>query len=135
MKINKNTPLKKIIEELVRVSFINNKLYKPKVDQIIKTLGSLSKGTAIEALSMYLKGIKREADKSRLVIESAIPLSGKQIDRVEDIINRTHPVFETEVIVNPGLLGGMRIKIGDTVFDDSLINKIEQVKEEVVGLS
>ena len=132
MKINKNTPLKKIIEELVRVSFVDNKLYKPKVDQIIKTLGGLSKGTAIAALSMYLMGIKREADKSRLVIESAIPLSLKQIDRVEDIINRTHPVFETEVIINPKLLGGIKLKIGDTVFDDSLMNRIEQLREKVV---
>lgn len=132
MKINKNTPLKKIIEELVRISFVNNKLSKPKVDQIIKTLGSLSKGTTIAALSMYLMGIKREADKSRLVIESAIPLSLKQIDRVEDIINRTHPVFETEVIINPKLLGGIKVKIGDSVFDDSLMNRIEQLREKVV---
>ena len=132
MKINKNTPLKKIIEELVRVSFINNKLYKPKVDQTIKVLGGLSKGTAIAALSMYLKGIKREVDKSRLVIESAIPLSYKQIDRVEDIISRTHPVFETEVIINPKLLGGIRVKIGDTIFDNSLINRIGQLREKMI---
>lgn len=132
MKITKNTPLGKIIEELIRVSFVNNNLYKPKVDQIIKVLGGLSKGTAIAALSLYLKGIKREVDKSRLVIESALPLSHRQIDRVEDIIGRTHPVFETEVIINPKLLGGIKIKIGDTVFDDSLINRIEQLRERLV---
>lgn len=132
MKITKNTTLGKIIEELVRASFVSDKLYKPKVDQIIKVLGGLSKGTAIAALSMYLKGIKREVEKSRLVIESAIPLSHKQIDRVEDIIGRTYPVFETEVIINPKLLGGVKVKIGDTVFDNSLINRIEQLRERLV---
>ena len=132
MKITKNTPLKKIIEELVRVSFVSDKLYKPKVDQIIKVLGGLSKGTAIQALSLYLRGIKREVEKSRLVIESAIPLSRRQIDKVEDIISRTHPVFETEVIINPKLLGGIKIKIGDTVFDDSLMHRIEQLREGMV---
>ena len=131
MKINKNTPLKKIIEELIRVSFVNGRLYKPKVDQIIKTLGKLSKGMAISSLSMYLKGIKLKSGKSRLIIESATELSGKQIDRVEDIIGRSHPVFETEVIVNPKLLGGFKIKIGDEVWDQSLINKLGQVKEAI----
>lgn len=132
MKITKNTPLNKIIEELIKISFVNNKLYKPKVDRIIKTLGGLSKGTAIQALSMYLKGIKREMEKSRLVIESATPLSNKQIDRVEAIISRSRPVFETEVIIKPSLLGGFRLKIGDQVFDDSLVNRIEQLKERLV---
>jgi len=131
MKITKNTPIERIIPELVKVSFKENRLYKPKVDQIIKVLGNLSKGTAIRALTLYMKGLKQYLGQYRLTIESSVPLSKTQIDQIEKLINQTQPVFETEVNINPNLLGGIKIKIGDNVYDDSLTNKIEQVRERI----
>lgn len=133
MKISKNTPIEKIIKELVKVSVPNDRLSKPKVDEIIKVLGGLSKGTAIQALTMYMKGLKQFLGQYRLTIESSVPLSEPQIDRIEEIINQTQPVFETEVNINPNLLGGLRIKIGDNVYDDSLSGKIDQVRKEIIS--
>lgn len=131
MKISKNTPIDKIVAELVKVSFHDNRLYKPKVDQIIKVLGGLSKGTAIRALTLYMKGLKQYLGQYRLTIESSVPLTKTQIDQIEELINQSHPIFETEVNINPDLLGGIKIRIGDNIYDDSLVDKIEQLKERI----
>jgi len=131
MKISKNTQIEKIIPELVKVSFKENRLYKPKVDQIIKVLGKLSKGTAIRALTLYMKGLKQYLGQYRLTIESSVPLTKSQIDQIEELINQSQPVFETEVNINPDLLGGIKIRVGDNIYDDSLADKIEQVRERI----
>ena len=133
MKISKNTPLEKIINELVKISVPNNRLSKPKVDEIIKVLGGLSKGMAISSLTLYMKGLKQHLSQYHLTIESSIPLSEMQINRIEEAINQTQPVFETEVNINPNLLGGLKIKIGDNVYDDSLVRKIDLVRKEIIS--
>ncbi len=131
MKINKNTKLETIVKQLIKVSFIDGKLNPKKVKEIVDSLKTLSVGNAIPSLMLYLKGLKRELAKHRLVIETPVVLSSSQIDAIVEVVDRSILVYETEIIVNPTLLAGFRIKIGDEVYEDSVKDRINQLREKI----
>ena len=80
-----------------------------------------------------LQNLKRlvkldEASRSARV-ESAVPLGQAQQEELRNSLNRLKGGYVTvEFATNPDLIGGMRVKIGDDVFDGS-------VKSRLVGLS
>lgn len=125
--MKKNTSLQKVVVQLVKVSFIKGELNPAKVKSIVNTLKTLSVGNAINSLSLYLNLLKGELDKSRLIIETPVKLSQEKIDEITEIIQKQNQVTETEIIIKPELLGGLRIRIGDKVFEDSISDRIAQI--------
>jgi len=131
MTISKRSKLETNIKKLVELSFTNGQINKKKVEEVIKTLKTLSVSNAIPALNLYLKGLKRELDKHRLVIETPVALTPAQITAIEEIVERSTPVFDTEVLIKPELLAGFKIKIGDEVYEDSIEDRLDQLKRKI----
>lgn len=132
IKINKRT--KKIIENLVKASFDKDgHLVEKNVMSCVGALKHLPSLVVILALKIYLRGIKNEAGKRLLKIDTAVPLSQVEIKRVVKAMELHYPVSDVSVCVNPSLLGGLRVKIGDVVYDDSVSRKILQVGEAING--
>ncbi len=42
-----------------------------------------------------------------------------------------HQITTIETKLNPSLLGGLKVTIGDVVYDSSVENKIEQLSESI----
>lgn len=130
MKTDKK--LQKLIDTMVKQSFDKTgKILNPKVDRYTKILSLLSISSAVVALSDYSKKLKRESSKHTLLIESVIRMSPKQINAVKNALKAEYKINEVRIVINKNLLGGTRIKIGDIVIEDSVVNKIEQMKEAI----
>lgn len=129
--MSKNTKLEKTITKLVKSSFNKNKLDTKEVGKIVNSLKKLPNGEAIESLSMYLNLLKKELDKHRLIIESPVKLTPAQVDEVTKIVSKSEDVMETEVVINPALLAGFRLKIGDQVYEDTIDERIKQIGEVI----
>ena len=70
-----------------------------------------------------------EASRSARV-ESAVPLSQAQQEDVRNSLNRLKGSDVTvEFATNPGLIGGMRVKIGDDVFDGSVKTRLTALSD------
>lgn len=119
--------LLKLINNLFKVSFLNNKLNQKKVLANVKLLKKLPKDKAIFAISQYLKRIKIEIEKHTLVVESSVPLDSQQKKMITSQFKENN-LYAINYTLNPVLLGGLRVRIGDNVFDDSIQSRIEQVK-------
>lgn len=127
------TNLKKLVTKLAAQSFTKDRIDTSKVKKILAVLKKMPKGESVTALNLYLKLIKYELDKHRLIIESPFPLAKKQIDTIIKASGGSGKVFETEVVINEKLLGGVRFKLGDEMFEDSLEDRIFQVKKVIGG--
>ena len=125
--------LLKLARQAASASFVNNKLSDSKVNAFLKSFKALPEGQAIPVTKEYLKAIKTEIKKQTLMIESTEELTASQVQLVKDQMQKKHAFSNIEVAINSELLGGLRIQIGDTVYDDSVRSKIAQVKDAIHG--
>lgn len=131
--MKKNRRLIKLIQRLLKESFISGRQNSRKVVKHIKALKKLSTPEAIFALEQYLKGLKQLISKNTLVIESANKLSSKDIEQIKKRIKKNYQYSLSEVKINPSLLGGIRIKIGDLILEDSYLSRIDQLKGVIIS--
>lgn len=73
-------------------------------------------------------------EKVCVLVECAHPLSSRYKDslgsRLRELLGR-EVVLDTKV--DPSLIGGLRVRSGDTVYDGSVRRKLELIKEALVG--
>lgn len=133
MKNNKH--LKRIIKKLVSLSFKDGKILESQVTKSIKILKSQPAGQAIEALTQYLKELKAIERQHILYLETVISLSPVQINKIKKIIEKKTRITKIVTKINPQILGGFKLRLGDEVWDKTIVGKIKQVKEEITGES
>ena len=84
----------------------------------------------VEVLKDYDRLLHLEAEKRRAVIESATPLNRSLGDRIiENLKARYGEDITTEFHTNPELIGGLKIKIGDDVWDGSIKHRLNELQE------
>lgn len=131
--MKKSKLLQKTINKLIEASFKDGKIVESQVIKSIKALKSLPKYEAIGALSEYLKGVKRMERQHTLYIETVIPLPLKQLKKIKRIVEKKTKIHKTLTSINPEILGGFKLKIGDEIWDESLLGKLNQIKEAIVN--
>lgn len=129
----KSKLLQKSINRLVEASFKDGRMIENQVIKSIKALKSLPKYEAIQTLSEYLKGLKRKQRQHTLYIETVIPPSSAQLKKIKRIIEKKLTITKTKVFINPEILGGFKLQIGDEIWDQSILSKLNQIKEAISG--
>ncbi len=67
-------------------------------------------------------------------IESAMPVSGDELAALSAALERRFKRrIEAKVEVDPSLIGGARITVGDTVIDDSVLGKLTAMKNQLTA--
>lgn len=111
-----------------------NRLVKSTPNQKhVNLLKSLPIPDSIIALNIYLKRIRSQTEKTTLTIESAIPLAPGEISTLTTALKARHYITRVETKVNPLIYGGLRVKIGDRVYDSSVAERILQITDEIRG--
>jgi F-type H+-transporting ATPase subunit delta len=66
-------------------------------------------------------------------VYTAVELSEKQMKALEKNLSESmEKIVELKVIENKDLIGGLVLKIGDTIFDGSVANKMLQMQEQLL---
>lgn len=121
----------KIANQAANESFIKGRLSGAKVSQFTKLFKTMPKTQVILYLSEYAKALRRIQNQSILKIESASKLSNLQKNKIASNFKKEYSVTKIETELNPDLLGGVRIKLGDIIFEDSVNLKISQLGEAI----
>ena len=133
--------LQKTVRKLVDLSFKEGRMSEIQVTRSVKLLKALPKSEAVQALVEYLKNLKRKEREHTMYIETIVPLSPTQIKRMKKIVEKkTMPAGRTDrqvkitrvlIKINPEILGGIKLRVGDEILDESILGKINQVKEAI----
>lgn len=78
---------------------------------------------------MAVQEMERRRGQRRVEVTSAIELSSQALDSIRNTLASAlsiQPILETRV--DPSLLGGMKIRVGDTVYDGSLKTQVKQLR-------
>ena len=68
------------------------------------------------------------AKNVNIVVETVVPLSAQQAQTVKTLLKKSFGTESYTTELNPEILGGVRIRVGSTLYDASLHGKLEQLR-------
>ena len=83
-------------------------------------------------IQWLINKFSRHMGESMITVTTASPLNIDQIKRLTDVYSAKldHPVHINSV-VDPTVLGGMRIQVGDEVTDNTVVAQLQQLHRTV----
>ena len=86
----------------------------------------------LETIQWLINKFSRHMGESMVTVTTASPLNIDQIKRLTDVYSAKldHPVHINSV-VDPTVLGGMRIQVGDEVTDNTVVAQLQQLHRTV----
>ena len=130
MKINKEA--RQLSKALLRASFADGQLESGRISSLVKSLIEKKPRHYIQVLEAYKRLLRLEVEKRTATIETATALApdaGRQI--VSNLKRRYGSDLTARFVVNPELLGGMRIRVGSDVWDSSVRNRLHRLQQQL----
>jgi F-type H+-transporting ATPase subunit delta len=82
----------------------------------------------------YTQLLNEERGLVEAVVSTAVPLTGEKQEELKQILNNlTAKQINLVPVVNPDLLGGISVKIGDVIFDGSLRGKLSRFERMIAS--
>jgi F-type H+-transporting ATPase subunit delta len=93
----------------------------------------LKKEKKIELLPEVIAALKTrvEEDSTAVMVETAKPLDAHEKNEISELVFEKWNTKQVEFLVDPNLLGGMKIQQGDKVLDLSVRAKLEGIYEQI----
>lgn len=131
MKLSKEA--RKAAKSLFLGSFSDGKLDEDKVRTVVKELADKKPRHFLEILEGYQRYIRLELAKRHATVESATNLDRETRDQLRKALKAKYGTDLTfEFIVTPELIGGLRIKLGSDVWDNSIQDRIARLEDELL---
>ncbi len=111
------------------------KIFEGKIDnRILNFLFLLNENSRLEISDEILGALKKYIDEEKNILNvdiiSAVEMNDVQKEALKSKLqNKTGKVINPKYSIDKGILGGLIIKIDDTVIDLSLIKRIENLRK------
>src|SRR5213594_4034387 len=118
--------------EMLRASFTDGQLDSGRIASLVDSLIARKPRNYTDVLKNYRRLLRLEVEKRHARIETV-----SEVDRetsstlVANLKKKYGSDLTTEFVVNPQLLGGMRIRVGSDVWDGTVRNRLEQLQQEL----
>ncbi len=130
MKINKE--IRQLSREMLRASFTYGQLDAGRTRSLVDSLIEKKPRNYIDVLKNYRRLLRLELEKRRARVETASELdSTTSSELVANLKKKYGSDLTAEFIVNPELLGGMRVRVGSDVWDGTVRNRLEQLERQL----
>jgi F-type H+-transporting ATPase subunit delta len=130
MKINKE--IRRLSREMLRASFTDGQLDAGRITSLVDSLIARKPRHYVEILKNYRRLLRLELEKRHAKIETASELdSATNSELVANLKKKYGGELTTQFVVNPALLGGMRIRVGSDVWDGTVRNRLERLQQEL----
>ncbi len=116
--------------QLLRSSFVDDRLDEGRVRLLTGRVIAAKPRAYLQILSAYANLLRLELGKSHARVETAVELQPATRQSVEaDLRAKSGRELTFEYVVNPDLLGGMRVKVGSDVWDGSIRSRLQRLQE------
>jgi F-type H+-transporting ATPase subunit delta len=130
MKINKE--IRQLSRAMLRASFTDGQFDPGRIASLVNSLMARKPRNYINVLKNYRRLLRLELEKRRARIETASELDpAAASELLANLKKKYGSDLTTEFVVNPELLGGMRIRVGSDVWDGTVRNRLERLQQEL----
>ena len=128
MKINKE--IRQLSREMLRASFTDGQLDPGRISSLVDSIIAKRPRHYVDVLKNYRRLLRFELEKRRARIETANEVdSTTSSELVTNLKKKYGNDLTAEFVVNPELLGGMRIRVGSDVWDGTVRNRLERLQQ------
>ena len=132
-----NSLLTSVVTTREQKAELIDRIVKPRASEFFTNfLHVLARHERLDLLPVIAQQARLEFDvrsnRKRVAVKSAVPLSDEQSGAVAERLRSTfgfEPILETQV--DPSLLGGLVVQVGDTVYDGSLRTQLKSLKQRL----
>jgi len=118
--------------EMLRSSFTDGQLDRGRVAAMVDSVLTRKPRNHLKILEYYKRLLRLETEKRHAQIETATGLEPQVASQISlNLARRYGTDLTTEFVVNPELLGGMRIRVGSDVWDSSVRNRLERLQHQL----
>jgi len=130
MKINKE--IRRLSREMLRASFTDGQLDPGRIASLVDSLIARKPRHSVEILQNYRRLLRLELEKRRARVETASGVDPETSSKlIANLKQKYGNDLTTEFVVNPELLGGMRIRVGSDVWDGTVRNRLERLQQQL----
>ena len=130
MKINKE--IRQLSKEMLRASSTDGQLDRGKIGSLVQSLIAKKPRHYVDILYYYKRLLRLEIEKRHAKIESAAELSPEAAFQIGGRLKRKYGEdLTTEFVVDPALLGGLRVRVGNDVWDGTVRTRLERLEQEL----
>ncbi|WP_346619793.1 F0F1 ATP synthase subunit delta [Blastococcus montanus] len=107
----------------------------PVTERLLRNvLTSAHVGTAGVAIERLSEAASRRRGQSVARVTTAVPLTPAQERRLADVLGRLYGrTIGLQVVVDPTVLGGLLVQVGDEVIDGSIAHRLEAARRQLAG--
>ena len=103
---------------------------------MMKTLLIFNEHGVIQALpdiyKAYVQCFEKDHDIENVLVETACPLDEKQQTSLQKMLEqKLHKTISLTYKIDPELIAGLRVRAGDLVLDNTVLSRLEAIKEKI----
>lgn len=123
-----------LVDQLSEKVFdVEGELNEKLASDCILLLSKLPTSEAVFTLGRFKRQINKKIKEKTMIIESAIPLSSEDLIKVVKSLQQSYSFQDVKNVVDPAILAGVRIRIGDNLIDYSVSKRIEMIGDVIRG--
>lgn len=117
---------------LLKASMPGGRVDTARASELTRRIATEKPRHAAQILVAFRRLLRLELDKRHAVIESAQPLDDASRSRVlAELSGKFGTDLTSEFKVTPDLVGGLRIKLGSTIWDGSIRTRLESLRHSL----
>ena len=123
MRASKQSP--QFARQLVRLSLADGQISAERVSGVLAYLEKHPPRQPLVVLRIYYRLVSIEIAKSHALVEHAGPITNSILHAIEDAFTQKYqrPIAAT-ARPNPELIAGLRIRVGDDVYESSIAGQL-----------
>jgi F-type H+-transporting ATPase subunit delta len=130
MKLNKE--IRRLSRKMLQASFTDGQLDPGRIASLVDSLVTQRARNYIDVLKNYKRLLRLELEKRHATIETASEVDSAIRSEIEtNLKSKYGNDLSTEFHVDPRLLGGMRVRVGNDVWDGSVRNRLQRFQHEL----
>ena len=132
MKVNRE--IRRISRDMMKASLTDNRLDQGKITSQVSSLAEKKPRHYIAILENYKRLVRLEVEARHVRVESAGELSPEVRSQITSTLERKYGSdLTTEFVVSPELLGGLRIRVGNDVWDGSVRSRLQRLEQNLAS--
>jgi F-type H+-transporting ATPase subunit delta len=130
MKLNKE--IRRLSRKMLQASFTDGQLDSGRIASLVDSLIAEKPRNYVNVLKNYKRLLRLEVEKRHATIETASEVDPRiRSEIVSNLKSKYGDDLAAEFHVDPQLLGGMRIRVGNDVWDGSVRNRLQRLQHEL----